>query len=238
MFCLNRGSASPLAALALSAMMFTGVANADAILDNPEGSPGAINYTINGEARVLQPGYFQRLPGGQSYVIEFDQGGDLGPVSYTLYSGTYQFGVEQNAWCLWTMSSSTSAYPAPVYATPNYPNYTTPNYANYTTPNYSNYAPNYSTAPSTLPYYPNTPNYSTGGGFNFAGMGSYGTAGSGGAQSGGGAVAYKNINGHYVAVNPFSGQPINGGSMGGHTMGGQFGHSMPAHHQQQHHRIR
>jgi len=74
------------------------------LLDNPSTSTRAVKYTVNGENRTLEPGYVQRLPEGVTYRIEFDRGAGLGSATYSLESGTYQFGIDGKGWDLWRLT--------------------------------------------------------------------------------------------------------------------------------------
>jgi hypothetical protein len=98
------------AAEALGLPIVTGTALAEAegqeitagvLLVNPATSRGTINYNINGNHYVAEPGMNQRLapvPGSQAWVINFDRGEKFGPATYTLAAGTYHFTPTDLGW--------------------------------------------------------------------------------------------------------------------------------------------
>lgn len=72
-----------------------GSSNADAdrttMLSNPNTSPGAVNFLVDGTAVAMQPGYSQALPGGRTCTVRFDRGNGRGEASYAIGSGSYKF---------------------------------------------------------------------------------------------------------------------------------------------------
>ncbi len=58
---------------------------------NPPSSRATINYNINGNHYVMEPGMRQKLPGDRKWVIEFDRGQNFGSSAYTLAPGSYYF---------------------------------------------------------------------------------------------------------------------------------------------------
>ncbi|MGC3969715.1 MAG: hypothetical protein QM775_21005 [Pirellulales bacterium] len=58
---------------------------------NPKSSRATINYNVNGNHYIMEPGMAQRLPGGADWVVEFDRGQSFGPAAYTLGPGTFYF---------------------------------------------------------------------------------------------------------------------------------------------------
>ncbi|MBI3468228.1 MAG: hypothetical protein HY000_34935 [Planctomycetes bacterium] len=74
------------------------------LIINPAGSRGTINYNINGNHYVAQPGMQQKLaalPEGRGWIIEYDRGERFGPVAYTLSPGTYYFTPTDLGWQLY-----------------------------------------------------------------------------------------------------------------------------------------
>ena len=68
------------------------------ILNNPKSSRGKVNYTLDGKSFSMEPGYTHELPGGRTYLLEFDKGGTFGKARYSLAEGTYDFGVGSQGW--------------------------------------------------------------------------------------------------------------------------------------------
>lgn len=68
---------------------------------NPASSRGTVNYNINGNHYVAQPGMWQKLAplsAGRTWLIEYDRGEKFGPASYTLAPGTYHFTPTDLGW--------------------------------------------------------------------------------------------------------------------------------------------
>ncbi len=68
---------------------------------NPPTSRATINYNINGNHYVMEPGMRQKLPGNRKWVIEFDRGQNFGASAYTLSPGTYHFTPSDLGWQLY-----------------------------------------------------------------------------------------------------------------------------------------
>jgi hypothetical protein len=68
------------------------------ILNNPKSSRGKVNYTLDGKAFSMEPGFTHELPGGRTYLLEFDKGGTFGKARYSLAEGTFDFGVGPQGW--------------------------------------------------------------------------------------------------------------------------------------------
>jgi hypothetical protein len=71
------------------------------LIVNPTSSRATINYNINGNHYVMEPGMRQKLPGDRKWVIEFDKGQAFGPSTYTLSEGTYYFTPSDLGWQLY-----------------------------------------------------------------------------------------------------------------------------------------
>jgi hypothetical protein len=74
------------------------------LIVNPASSRSTINYNINGNHYVAEPGMQQRLAplhAGQSWVVEFDRGENFGPATYTMSPGTYHFTPSDLGWQLY-----------------------------------------------------------------------------------------------------------------------------------------
>lgn len=71
------------------------------LLMNPSSSRGTINYNLNGNHYVMEPGMVQKLPPTRRWVIEFDRGQSFGSAAYTLQPGTYHFTPTDQGWQLY-----------------------------------------------------------------------------------------------------------------------------------------
>jgi flagellar biosynthesis/type III secretory pathway chaperone len=74
------------------------------LIVNPASSRGTINYNINGNHYVAQPGMQQKLaalPAGGAWTIEYDKGDKFGPATFTLAPGTYYFTPSDKGWQLY-----------------------------------------------------------------------------------------------------------------------------------------
>jgi len=74
------------------------------LIVNPASSKGTINYNLNGNHYVSEPGMRQKLavlPNGRAWMIEFDRGENFGPASYRLSPGTYHFTPTDLGWQLY-----------------------------------------------------------------------------------------------------------------------------------------
>jgi len=101
------------AAEALGLPIVTGTSLAEAegeeatdgvLIVNPASARGTINYNINGNHYVAQPGMKQKLgalPSGGAWIIEFERGEGFGPAAYTLSPGTYHFSPTDLGWQLY-----------------------------------------------------------------------------------------------------------------------------------------
>jgi hypothetical protein len=73
---------------------------------NPADSRGTINYNINGNHYVAEPGMKQKLPAlprGRAWTIEYHRGEQFGPARYKLQPGTYQFKPTELGWQLYRL---------------------------------------------------------------------------------------------------------------------------------------
>ena len=70
------------------------------VIRSSKETPSEVNYTINGYAFALKPGYTQQLDENSSWVIEYDRGGSFGTQRQTLESGTHEFSVNPDGWKL------------------------------------------------------------------------------------------------------------------------------------------
>jgi hypothetical protein len=74
------------------------------LIVNPSSSRGTINYNLNGNHYVSEPGMRQKLsvlPNGRPWRIEFDRGESFGPAAYSLSPGTYHFTPTDLGWQLY-----------------------------------------------------------------------------------------------------------------------------------------
>lgn len=72
------------------------------ILNNPKSSRGKINYTLDGKPFSMEAGYTHELPGGRTYLVEFDKGGTFGKARYSLTEGTFDFGIGSQGWDIYS----------------------------------------------------------------------------------------------------------------------------------------
>ncbi len=71
------------------------------IISVPKDAGASVNYVINGRHEYsVEPGYKQKLPAGQKWVIEFDRGNRQGTARFTLTRGYYEFRIVDNRWDL------------------------------------------------------------------------------------------------------------------------------------------
>jgi hypothetical protein len=63
---------------------------------NPATSAGAVNYQVNGYEYTIEPGQAQTLTADRTWTIGFNRGPDLGDAEYSLTSGDYKFGVDND----------------------------------------------------------------------------------------------------------------------------------------------
>lgn len=69
------------------------------LIANPEDNAGSIKYVLASvHPYDLKPGFRQHLPGTQSWLIEFDRGGNFGRAKYSLAEGIYDFKVGDKGW--------------------------------------------------------------------------------------------------------------------------------------------
>lgn len=76
------------------------------LIINPPESQGTINYNVNGNQYESQPGMIQKLaalPDGRAWKIDYDRGGNFGPATYSLTTGTYRFRPTDRGWQLFRL---------------------------------------------------------------------------------------------------------------------------------------
>jgi hypothetical protein len=59
-----------------------------------------VNYDLNGTHYVMEAGESQRLAADRNWVIEYDRGQGLGPLTYSLAPGTFFFTPSDMGWQL------------------------------------------------------------------------------------------------------------------------------------------
>ena len=64
-----------------------------------------VNYNVNSDQFSMAPDFRQALPGGQTWEIEFDRGGEHGKAKYGIADGTYAFTPSDNGWELFEQSA-------------------------------------------------------------------------------------------------------------------------------------
>jgi hypothetical protein len=71
------------------------------LLVNPKDSKATIQYNVNGNHYVMEPGMAQRLPGAGPWVVDYDRGAGLGANTYSVADGTYYFTPTDKGWQLY-----------------------------------------------------------------------------------------------------------------------------------------
>jgi hypothetical protein len=71
------------------------------MLCNRLSTKSTINYNLNGNHYVMEPGMAQRLENDRKWIVDFDRGQGLGPADYTLEAGTYHFTPTDLGWQLY-----------------------------------------------------------------------------------------------------------------------------------------
>jgi hypothetical protein len=72
------------------------------VVQNPAGSPGPINYVLDGTSYTLAAGSTQELSISAPCVIEFDRGVGGAEGRFTLAAGSYRFGIGDQGWDLYS----------------------------------------------------------------------------------------------------------------------------------------
>lgn len=70
------------------------------MLCNRLSSKATINYNLNGNHYVMEPGMAQRLENDRPWTVDFDRGQSFGPATYSLEPGTYHFTPSDQGWQL------------------------------------------------------------------------------------------------------------------------------------------
>ena len=63
-----------------------------------------VHYNVSKEQFSMLPDYRQTLPGGKTYVVEFDRGGGHGKARYSVKDGAYAFTPTDRGWELYRQS--------------------------------------------------------------------------------------------------------------------------------------
>jgi len=74
------------------------------LIVNPVTSRGTMNYNVNGNHFVAEPGMTQKLPpaaNGRPWMVEYDRGDKFGSATYKLNPGTYHFTPTDQGWQLY-----------------------------------------------------------------------------------------------------------------------------------------
>jgi hypothetical protein len=89
---------------------------------NPAGNKATLNYTLNGAAYAIPPGYSQEIEEDRDWVIEFSRGANLADVQYSLQSGVYTFVLTDKGWELsrgeFQKNAASTLAPRPTKAAP------------------------------------------------------------------------------------------------------------------------
>ncbi|MGA2068526.1 MAG: hypothetical protein ABSG86_26375 [Thermoguttaceae bacterium] len=70
-------------------------------ISNPATNKATLNYTLDGTAYTIQPGYTQDLREDRAWAIQFSRGANLGQAQYGLQSGLYSFTSTDHGWELY-----------------------------------------------------------------------------------------------------------------------------------------
>ena len=70
-------------------------------ITNPATNKAALNYTLDGTAYSIQPGYSQDFREDRAWVIQFSRGANLDQARYGLQSGLYSFASTDHGWELY-----------------------------------------------------------------------------------------------------------------------------------------
>ncbi len=75
------------------------------LIINPASSKGTINYNINGNHYVSEPGMQQKVaaPDVRDWIIQYDPGERSRPASYSLSAGAYEFSPTDSGWQLYKL---------------------------------------------------------------------------------------------------------------------------------------
>ena len=65
-----------------------------------------VNYNVNSDQFSMTPDYQQALPGGQTWEVEFDRGGEHGKAKYGIADGTFGFTPTDDGWELFEQPES------------------------------------------------------------------------------------------------------------------------------------
>jgi hypothetical protein len=107
---MARPAASPAAPPVAAGQPARPVPAGEVVLSNPE--PDTILYSLNSAPFDLYSGYVQKLTTRDSWVVEFDRGGNFGTARYTLTRGNYRFSATDRGWDL-VRESDAPAAPVP-----------------------------------------------------------------------------------------------------------------------------
>lgn len=82
---------------------------------NPARNGVTMNYTLDGNAFTMPPGYSQDLQEDRAWVIQFSRGANLDQTRYGLQSGVYTFTRTDYGWELYRSEfPQTAARPNPL----------------------------------------------------------------------------------------------------------------------------
>lgn len=65
---------------------------------NPQTTGVMLSYILDGKQYSLPPGYFQELPMGRKFAIQFDRGGNFGQGKYSIGDGIFTFTPTAKGW--------------------------------------------------------------------------------------------------------------------------------------------
>jgi hypothetical protein len=90
-------------------------------ITNPETNQGAMNYTLDGVAYTIAPGYSQDFRADRAWVLQFSRGANLEQKRYELESGMYTFGRTDQGLELYRSALPQTAALRPPTVTPRAP---------------------------------------------------------------------------------------------------------------------
>ena len=80
---------------------------------NPAKNGVTLNYTLDGNAFTIPPGYSQDLREDRAWVIQFSRGENLDQARYGLQSGVYTFARTDHGWELYRSEFPQTVAPQP-----------------------------------------------------------------------------------------------------------------------------
>ncbi|MBX3444376.1 MAG: hypothetical protein KF774_18390 [Planctomyces sp.] len=76
---------------------------------NDRSTQSPVQFLLEGQVQSLEAGQSVQLPAGRPLSIEFDTGGPVGDLQFTLYEGLYKFKVTDDGWMLYKSTAQPQA---------------------------------------------------------------------------------------------------------------------------------